>query len=261
MRTVLDRDHDLLGEEEPSSDLVLGAPALLGIFFALALICAVCFGFGYSSGHGLHSLGQVLPSAATAPAAQPKPSASEIAPEDGEVAAASQDSADDAGPAAQAAASTNASERAVAKPAPGVNAAGVNTQAQITPEAAAVVPSATVHVPVTSRATTAQQIATAAQSPARTGALSPSAIAAPASTVVPASEGLNLMVQIAAVSHAADAETLATALRHDGFSAIVRTVPGDPFFHVQVGPFSSREAAKTMRTRLAGSGYNAFIKQ
>ncbi len=68
------------------------------------------------------------------------------------------------------------------------------------------------------------------------------------------------MVQIAAVTHAADAETLAEALRHDGFSAIVRTSTTDTFFHVQIGPFPSLEAAKAMRTRLADSGYNAFIK-
>lgn len=266
MRTVLDRDHDLLGEEEPSNDLVLGAPALLGIFFALALICAVCFGFGYSSGHGLHLPAQVLPSAGTAPVAPTqKPSAGEIAPEDGEVATASQDNADVAAPAPQAATTTNAGDPAAIKPAPGVDASGVNTQVQMTPDAAAAIPSTTAHVPITNRQALAahQQQLPAAQVPAGISATTPSpvALAPPAPSTAPASEGLSLMVQIAAVSHAADAETLATALRHDGFSAIVRTAPGDPFFHVQVGPFSSREAAKTMRTRLAASGYNAFIKQ
>ena len=68
------------------------------------------------------------------------------------------------------------------------------------------------------------------------------------------------MVQIAAVTHAADAQTLANALRHDGFDAIVRTSTDDRFFHVQIGPFPSLQAAKTMRGKLADNGYNAFIK-
>jgi DedD protein len=94
--------------------------------------------------------------------------------------------------------------------------------------------------------------------PAATVAARP-AEAAPgsASSDAPA---LNLMVQIAAVSHAADAETLASALRHDGFAAIVRTTTGDPYFHVQIGPFGNLQSAKAMRAKLASNGYNAFIK-
>ncbi|RRA47471.1 hypothetical protein [Acidipila sp. EB88] len=54
MRQALEHEHTLLEDEAPRNDLVLGAPALLGIFFALALICAVCFGFGYSSARTVH---------------------------------------------------------------------------------------------------------------------------------------------------------------------------------------------------------------
>ncbi len=71
---------------------------------------------------------------------------------------------------------------------------------------------------------------------------------------------LNLMVQIAAVSHAADANTLAGALRRSGFRAMVRTASTDPLFHVQVGPFASLDAARAMKTKLVDSGYNAFIR-
>jgi DedD protein len=69
------------------------------------------------------------------------------------------------------------------------------------------------------------------------------------------------MVQIAAVTQFSDAQTLATALRHDGFNPIVRTTTGDPYFHVQVGPFSSYETAKAMRQRLTSDGYSAFIRR
>ncbi len=94
----------------------------------------------------------------------------------------------------------------------------------------------------------------------------PAARRIPAPTVatalepVPAAVGAGAMVQIAAVTRAADAQTLANALRHDGFDAIVRTATDDRFFHVQIGPFPSLQAAKTVRGKLADNGYNAFIK-
>ena len=72
--------------------------------------------------------------------------------------------------------------------------------------------------------------------------------------------GENLMVQIAAVSRMEDAQTLADALKHDGFAAMVRTAPGDKLYHVQIGPFASWDAAKNMRAKLVGNGYNAFIR-
>ncbi len=68
------------------------------------------------------------------------------------------------------------------------------------------------------------------------------------------------MVQIAAVTRAADAQTLANALRHDGFAAMVRAGTDDRFYHVQIGPFLTLQAAKAMRAHLVDSGYNAFIK-
>lgn len=49
MNSLYDRDddsHDNSGEREIS----LGTSTVLGIFFALALLCAVFFGFGYSMG-------------------------------------------------------------------------------------------------------------------------------------------------------------------------------------------------------------------
>ncbi|RRA47472.1 SPOR domain-containing protein [Acidipila sp. EB88] len=104
----------------------------------------------------------------------------------------------------------------------------------------------------------AKPFGVAASIPARRPPAAPAVEAEP----TPVAQGpvVNLMVQIAAVSHAADAQTLSSALRHDGFAAMVRTATGDPFFHVQVGPFHSVSEAKAMRARLADSGYNAFIK-
>lgn len=250
MRTTLDRDHDLLGEEVPPSDLVLGMPALLGVFFAVALICAVCFGFGYSSGHGLHLTAQGASSTAKAPSgiSQQKPPTPATQPEDGELASTLQDSRSST---AQAPPFT---AEVAAKPAP-----GTSLPAQRQGVVAETTPSATTTVPLATRPTDAERPTSAMRE--STHFDDRAAPVKAASTAPAGGAPLNLMVQIAAVTHAADAETLSTALRHDGFSAIVRTTTGDPFFHVQVGPFASREQAKAMRARLAASGYNAFIKQ
>jgi DedD protein len=292
MRPVLDHDHDLLGEDAPPTDLVLGAPALLGIFFALALICAVCFGFGYSSGHGLHlpnmTRAAAPTTAATAKAALLKPSSDPLTPEDGEIAATDGDNAgqntntpatQQVDPPAAAVAA-----HAASKPVPGVDAHDpTSTSSAVASSAAASSAGATTPTSsVTTRVANppAPQQAYVSSPTVRPGAAASSTVgpnAAPAGTptatsstlpaptlpqaTASAAPAVNLMVQIAAVSHAADAATLATALRHDGFAAIVRTTTGDPFFHVQVGPFASRDAAKAMRARLASSGYNAFIKQ
>jgi DedD protein len=68
------------------------------------------------------------------------------------------------------------------------------------------------------------------------------------------------MVQIAAVSHQEDATILVSALRKRGYAVVVRNEPKDSLFHVQVGPFASRDEAKAMRARLLGDGYNAILK-
>jgi len=68
------------------------------------------------------------------------------------------------------------------------------------------------------------------------------------------------MVQIAAVSNAADADVLLGALRKRGYSVGVRNQPGDALLHVQIGPFASRAEAIAMRQKLLGDGYNAILK-
>ena len=206
MRPALESKGGLLGEENEQHDLVLGAPALLGIFFAVAVVCAVCFGFGYSQGHGWR-----IPGAAAEKAARPELTLG----------------------------SAGVSASAAPKPAPGVGVAELSATSE---EASGEVPS---------RPKRESPSAAAPARPAPAPAGSPLPEAAPAA---------NLMVQIAAVNRSADAETLARALRHDGFAAMVRTSTGDSFFHVQVGPFATLAAAKAMRARLADSGYNAFVK-
>ncbi len=214
MSRLLQSSRDLLDEPEAEQprDLVLGTTALLSIFFVVAMVCAVCFGYGYSRGHG-----------GSAPAAKQKPEPRPLG-----------------GSAAEAAPTAPTS---MSKPSPGA-------------ADQAAVPEQTSELPGMPPDTAAPQ---AVMSRPRAAA-APALAAAPESLSAPVGPQSSLMVQIAAVSHAADANTLAGALRHNGFRAMVRTTSADPLYHVQVGPFATLDAAKAMRSRLVDSGYNAFIK-
>ena len=225
-------------QEEAPADFVLGAPALLGIFFAIAVLGAVCFGFGYSAhSHAPLAAQSRTPAAARVPRPLgPSPSTSrETADENRDTNIAAESSSLPPEPD-----HTGEVVHAPAKPRPG---SSVRIAAQ--PDAAE-----------------AGSPASIAGIKSGAGVTVPLAAPSAANTPVPVElaplEGV--MVQIAAVSRAADAQTLSAALRHDGFAAVVRTATGDPLFHVQVGPFATREAAKAMRAKLADNGYNAFVK-
>ena len=70
----------------------------------------------------------------------------------------------------------------------------------------------------------------------------------------------SIMVQIAAVSRPEDATVLVSALKGLGYHASVRSEPTDKLFHVQVGPFATRDDAMAMRAKLINDGYNAILK-
>ncbi len=50
------------------------------------------------------------------------------------------------------------------------------------------------------------------------------------------------------------------ALRQRGYAGSMRRDPVDNLIHVQVGPFSARADAVSMRQRLLNDGYNAVIE-
>jgi cell division septation protein DedD len=70
----------------------------------------------------------------------------------------------------------------------------------------------------------------------------------------------SFIVQVAAVSHQEDADLLVTALRSKGYAVAARAEPQDKLLHIQVGPFTNKKDADTMRQRLLADGYNAIIK-
>ncbi len=261
MRTLLDGDMDMdpggrdadrgMGrgvyrdtEPEPAQpveqrDLTLGMTSLLGIFLAVVLVCAVFFGFGYSTGRVRQS-------------GKPAPAQMAVAP-----------------PASSATSSGNAASRNATGEETGVPATTLTAaQPAAKPSAGAPLtagPSAGQDAIAVQRSDEepgfpdeppARRAKTAVAPPVSTDTASPAMVTP--STVPPAGGGV--MVQIAAVMHQADAEMLAQALRSNGYAAVVRTEPQDKFLHVQVGPFATRDQAKAMRTRLQGDGYNAFLK-
>lgn len=264
MKQVLEHEAYPDRHDEPHRDLVLGAPALLGIFFVLALICAVCFGFGYSTRHIARPQEQQLAAIPETPQGrQPMPLGGSPS------AAMDQPETTDAAPDVP----TPVRRSAITKPVPGQSE---GPEAQAWPPDQANSQPADRMSPDTPNTPAAIARRNAASPGGYAPASKPSPITPSSSTLAAneagamplpaisatqtATSGAGLMVQIAAVTRAADAQTLSLALRHDGFAAIVRTATDDRFFHVQVGPFPSVQAAKAMRSRLADSGYNAFIK-
>ena len=68
------------------------------------------------------------------------------------------------------------------------------------------------------------------------------------------------MVQIAAISRQEDAQILVAALKKRGYNAVIRNDPRDSLLHVQIGPFTTRDEARAVRTKLLADGYNAILK-
>jgi len=237
MRGYFDDEEPEPEEPRRDTEVTLGAAALIGIVTCLMLICGVCFGVGYTLGKHSSAHAAAAAQAATQTAAPdqeplqgssstPKPSAAEQSP-------APAPAPPDEGPQPSA---PNAGESpAATQPSP----AQPVQQATLPPATSAPVP-----------------VRPAMPSMERTPQPSPAANvheALPAQT--------QLMVQIAAVANAADAEVLVNALRKRNYSATARRDPYDGLIHVRIGPFTSREEAIRWRDRLLGDGYNAVIQQ
>ncbi len=182
------------------TEFTLSTSKLLGIFFALVIICGVFFTMGYMLGKST-SAGGRTEIVATVPSgnAAGKPSAGNKTPEAAPT------------PAANADANTAKNgDQSAAQPTAGKTPDPSNPQ--------------------------------------------------PTGDEVKNGAGSSYMVQVAAVSKSEDAEILVTSLRKKQYPVFIANAPGDPLFHVQVGPFSDKKDAEAMRTRLAGDGYNAIVK-
>jgi cell division septation protein DedD len=225
MRGFLD-DEEEPKAEQPRRDreLTLGASAVFGLCSALALLCGLCFGVGYTVGH--HGSAPSAAAVAPTPAPEqeplqgsssiPKPSAAETSA----VPAADSSTTPDAGaPGAGASPAAAGQGQAGSGQTPGAVAPGAGA-----------------------------------------GNTGPTTQGGVAANVQPALPAQVLMVQIAAVANAEDANVLETALRKRGYAVTAQRNPADGLIHVRIGPFSSSEEAIHWRDKLLGDGYNAVVQ-
>jgi cell division septation protein DedD len=221
-------------EARHDTELTLSSTSLLLIFFGLVLLCGLCFGLGYATGHsGTQDSAALVqpatgpPTAAQSDSGQLKPSAN---PQAGASAAPPDATADP--DASVASNSAGESVQSAAVPAPGGSSNETSGAfGQVKPALGTTAPTAP---PLTLPATSA------------VGAALPS----------PGS----VMVQIAAVSQQEDAEVLMAALRKHGYAVAARRDPLDDLIHVRVGPFKTRDEAETWRQKLLNDGYNAIVQ-
>ncbi len=238
-------------DEEPErearghdTELTLGAGALLGIFFVLVLLCGLCFVLGYAVGH--HSSTPAL----TVP---PQPPTQTAAPDQEPLQASGsipKPSADAQAPAPQ--------------PAPGSDATTPATGDGTNPAATQQGPAATgqAGMPASSPASAPAQPQSQVRPAFPVATNTPQAGQAAAPNVHPALPGgvVQLMVQVAAVSHEEDADVLVGALRKRGYAVTARREPADGLIHVRIGPFATHDQANRMCTRLLDDGYNAVVE-
>jgi DedD protein len=217
--------QDLHVPEEQDREISLGTTTILGIFFTLALLCAVFFGFGYSMGR--RSTPPVAGSA--------------------EVTTGSESSNSKPSPANTAATASAASKQSAGTVQTAIvpmdsPAAAEDTQQMPDPgPAKAEAPSSRIDAP-------AQPVAEATNKPIT---VIPVVVAAPVAG--------SSVVQVAAMSHQEDADVVAADLKRRGYAVAIRREPQDKLFHVQIGPFSTKKDADAMRQRLQGDGYNSAI--
>jgi DedD protein len=219
-RYETERDlRDFHETTEQDREISLGTTTILGIFFALALLCAVVFGFGYSLGRrSAPPVANTVEPGSSMESTGTKPSPGSLA-------------------------SQTASAPATEKP------AADTVQSETVPLDSQPADTAPPETVVSSRPSPRNESAAKAASKSAAGI--------PVSTVTP-SPG-SPIVQIAAMSHQEDADIVAVDLKRRGYSVAIRKVPQDKLFHVQIGPFANRKEADTMRQRLQGDGYNSAI--
>jgi cell division septation protein DedD len=232
VNSLLHRDgdddlDDLNGSRD--REITLGTTMILGIFFALAVLCAVFFGLGYQLGHK---------------AAVPTPP---TATTDGSSSGSFAGFKPAAGSPVGSPADKSSGQTAAIPYAP----APVSSAPAPRPAAAADESNQT--------ATSDTPAPVAAPAPAPRPVPAPVAAPAPLAST-PAPSGAAAIVQIAAVSHQEDADLLVTTLKRRGYNVAVRSEPQDKLLHVQVGPFASHKDADAMRQKLLADGFNAIVK-
>ena len=232
MNRSYDSDDDFQDPASRDREISLGTTTILGIFFALALLCALFFGFGYSMGRrSTQTVAGAPETAATSDATNAKPApGSPVSRAVAEPPGGKEAANEDGGSATSDPPST---------------ATAANASPAIRPQPSMVEPAA----------------ASAANSAIKPVSMPRPALSTAVSSAPVAIPGMGLaIVQVAAVSHQEDADMLMNALKKHGYSVTIRQEPQDKLLHVQVGPFANKKDAEAMRQRLLADGYNAIVK-
>ena len=237
MNRSYDNDDDLRDSGPEDREISLGTTTIIGIFFALALLCAVFFGFGYSMGR--RSAQTVAGSSGGTPtsdgnSAKPapgSPASRAVAPSGENKEAADEDNGS---AKSDSAASSTATVANVSRATPATK-----------PQPSRVEPSA-------------EPTANPAIKPVSMPRPAASTVGPPTPVAIPGMG--SAVVQVAAVSHQEDADVLMSALKKHGYNVAVRQEPQDKLLHVQIGPFANKKDAEAMRQRLLTDGYNAIVK-
>ena len=224
MRQVFDEPEIGPPQESRETEFTLGSIGLLLVGGGILLVCGLCFALGYSVGHR----SPVPPSGDSASQSAPSP--------DSPLAASASKQKPGATPQQVASAAPTSDP-------PPVPAASDPDADVVSPPGSSSAP----QTPAQGQSTVKPALP---QQPAFGVSVAP-AMSAP----------LGIMVQIAAVSHADDAEVLVNALRRRGYAVTARRDLADNLIHVQVGPFPNRNDADAMRLKLLNDGYNAIIQQ
>jgi DedD protein len=219
-------ENDLYEPAEQDREISLSTTTILGIFFALALLCAVFFGFGYSMG---------------------RKSAQPVSGTSSEVTTRSENTSSKPSPGSPATPSTSSAGR----PSAGESQAAIMPLDSPNPVSE---DSPRVPIPVKA-AVPSPRSEVPADLPPR-AAIKPAGII-PVAAALP-SPGSSV-VQVAAMSHQEDADVVAVDLKRRGYTVAIRREPQDKLFHVQIGPFSNKKEADAMRQRLQTDGYNNAI--
>ena len=233
MNRPYDSDDDLQDSGPRDREISLGTTTILGIFFALALLCALFFGFGYSMGR--RSAQTVVGTSETGTTSDTS----------------------NAKPAPGSTGSRAVPASRASNPAPDANGTATSDDSTTTEDN--VSPATPPTRPQISRPSPSTQ-------PTENSAIKPVSMPRPATATsappVPvAIPGMgSVVVQVAAVSHQEDADVLMTALKKRGYTVTIRQEPQDKLLHVQVGPFANKKDAEAMRQRLLADGYNAIVK-
>ena len=238
-----DDEEEAGGAVQPDREFTLGTGTLLLLFFALVLLCGLCFGVGFSLGQRSASL--------------------PTAPRNGTT---------------QPASAVGTPVHADSKPSPVATPAPATSATPIADELTAATSGTGPAVPPTNPPQTtvatgqqalqqAEQIASGAAGrsvkpalPQLQTAPPPQPALTPQAALPTESAVSHIMVQVAAVSDPVDAQVLLDALRKRGYNVVLTHAATDKLMHVQVGPFSTRADALRMRQKLLQDGYNAIVK-